>query len=65
MRAPISLVDVSGRMIGGAFGTDKHLQAEKEEKDEQEKTRKAEIEAREAKRRAAAAGPKKGASKKK
>lgn len=39
------------------------LQAEKEEKEEQEKARKAEIETREAKRRDAAVGSKKGGKK--
>lgn len=39
-------------------------QAEKEERDEQEKTRKAEIDAKEAKKREAAAGPKKASKKK-
>lgn len=39
-------------------------QAEKEERDEQEKARKAEIDAKEAKKREAAAGPKKASKKK-
>jgi hypothetical protein len=39
------------------------LQAEKEEKEALEKARRTEIEAREAKRRDAAAGPKKGKKK--
>lgn len=42
----------------------RYAQAEKEEKEEQDKARRAEIEARDAKRREAAAGPKKGSKKK-
>lgn len=40
------------------------MQAEQDERDEAEKERKAEVDAREAKMRAAAAGPKKGGKKK-
>jgi hypothetical protein len=40
------------------------LQAEKEEREAQEKEKRAQIEAREAKKREAAAGPKKGSKKK-
>jgi hypothetical protein len=40
------------------------VQAEQEERDQAEKERQGEIEAREAKLRAAAAGPKKGSKKK-
>lgn len=50
-------------MMSYGVHTNARFQAEKEEKEAQEKARRAETEAREAKRREAALGPKKGKKK--